>query len=92
GCFVFVPPEMTERLIGQAGFVLVRREDVTSSIESTAGRWLAARHQRREALLGIEGEERFEGHQRFLAATHALASERRLSRFAFVVEKPALTS
>jgi hypothetical protein len=35
------------------------------------------------------GEERFEGLQKFFAAVHRLTSERRLSRVAYLVEKPA---
>jgi hypothetical protein len=35
----------------------------------------------------IEGEERFEGLQRFTAAVYKLTRERRLSRFVFVAEK-----
>jgi SAM-dependent methyltransferase len=87
GFFLFVPPEVTERLIEQAGFRLLRREDVTGNIELTSGRWHAARQQHRDDLLKIEGQERFEGLQRFAAAVHKLTSERRLSRFVFLAEK-----
>jgi SAM-dependent methyltransferase len=87
GFFLFVPLEVTERLLEEAGFHLLRREDVTANIEVTSGRWLAAREQRRDALSRIEGEERFDGLQRFLAAVHTLTRERRLSRFAFLAEK-----
>jgi SAM-dependent methyltransferase len=87
GYFLFVPLEVTEGFIKEAGFGLRRREDVTANIELTSGRWHAARQQRRTALLQIEGEERFEGLQCFTAAVHKLTSERRLSRFVFVAEK-----
>ena len=87
GFFLFVPPDVTERLIAEAGFHLLRREDVTGNIESTSGRWHAARQRHRDALLQIEGEERFAGLQRFLAAVYKLTRERRLSRFVFVAEK-----
>lgn len=87
GFFLFVPPEVTERLVEEAGFRLLRREDVTGNIELTSGRWHAARQRHRDDLLQIEGEERFEGLQRFLAAVHKLTGERRLSRFVFVAEK-----
>jgi SAM-dependent methyltransferase len=89
GYFLFVPLEVTEGFIKEAGFSLLRREDVTRNIEVTSGRWHAARQQRRIDLLRIEGEERFEGLQRFAAAVHKLTSERRLSRFVFVAEKSA---
>ncbi len=87
GFFLFVPIDVTAGMIEKAGFHVLRREDVTAGIESTSGRWHAARERRRDALLEIEGEERFEGLQRFLAAVYALTSERRLSRFVFVAEK-----
>lgn len=87
GFFLFVPPDVTERSIKEAGFHLVRREDVTGNIELTSGRWHAARQRHRDDLLQIEGEERFEGLQRFLSAVYTLTRERRLSRFVFVAEK-----
>jgi SAM-dependent methyltransferase len=89
GYFLFVPLEVTERFISEAGFTLRRREDVTGNIELTSGRWHAARQRSRRDLLEIEGEERFDGLQRFLAAVHKLTRERRLSRFVFVAEKAA---
>jgi cyclopropane fatty-acyl-phospholipid synthase-like methyltransferase len=87
GFFLFVPLDVTGSLIERAGFRVVRREDVTANIELTSGRWHAARQRRRRDLLRIEGEERFEGLQHFLATVHTLTSERRLSRFVFVAEK-----
>lgn len=89
GFFLFVPPEMTERFIQQAGFNLLRCDDVTENIEQTSGRWYAARQQHRAELVRIEGEERFSGLQNFTAVVHTLTRERRLSRFAYLVEKPA---
>jgi SAM-dependent methyltransferase len=80
GFFLFVPLTVTESLIKEA--------DVTGNIELTSGRWHAARQRHGDALLQIEGEERFEGLQRFLAAVYKLTRERRLSRFVFVAEKP----
>jgi SAM-dependent methyltransferase len=87
GFFLFVPLAVTETLLKEAGFRLVRREDVTGNIELTSGRWRAARQRHRDALLQIEGEERFVGLQRFLGAVYTLTRERRLSRFVFVAEK-----
>lgn len=87
GFFLFVPLDITERLIREASFTLLRREDVTGNVESTSGRWHAARQHRRDDLLKVEGEARFEGLQRFTAAVHKLSRERRLSRFVFVAEK-----
>ena len=87
GFFIFIPPAITESFIEQAGFKLISREDVTDNIELTSGRWHKSRQKHREDLIKIEGEERFEGLQNFLATVHQLTSERRLSRFAFLAEK-----
>ena len=87
GFFLFVPLEITKGLIKEAGFKLIRCEDVTENIESTSGRWHAARQKHREDLIKIEGEERFDGLQKFFSTVHKLTSERRLSRFVFLAEK-----
>ena len=87
GFFLFVPLEVTISLIKEAGFKLIRCEDVTSNIELTSGRWHASRQKHREDLVRIEGEERFDGLQKFFSTVHKLTSERRLSRFVFVAEK-----
>src|SRR5688572_8809630 len=87
GFFLFVPLEVTISLIKEAGFNLIRCEDVTSNIELTSGRWHASRQKHREDLIRIEGEERFDGLQKFFSTVHKLTSERRLSRFVFVAEK-----
>jgi hypothetical protein len=89
GLFVFTPPGVNEHFIETAGFNLLRREDVTVNAAVVAGRWHRSRHRHRKALLEIEGEERYEGLQKFFAAVHRLTSERRLSRIAYLVEKPA---
>lgn len=89
GLFVFTPPGVNEHFIEIAGLKLLRREDVTLNAAMVAGRWHRARERHREALLEIEGEERFDGLQKFFAAVHRLTSERRLSRVAYLVEKPA---
>jgi SAM-dependent methyltransferase len=87
GLFLFTPPGINERLIEQAGFRLVRQEDVTGNAALVAGRWQQARHAHKEELLRIEGEERFEGLQRFFGAVHSLTSQRRLSRILYLAEK-----
>lgn len=89
GLFLFVPPGVNEQLIDQAGFKLVQQEDVSENCASIAGRWHEARQRYKEALLEIEGEERFEDLQKFFAVTHRLTSEKRLSRIVYLVEKPA---
>ena len=87
GFFIFMPLETTENFIREAGFKLIRREDVTGNIELTSGRWHTSRQKHREDLVKIEGEERFEGLQKFLSTVRTLTSERRLSRFVFLAEK-----
>ena len=88
GLFVFIPPLVTERFIEDAGLRLLRQEDVTDNIVMTSGRWHDARAARRDDLLQIEGEERYEGLQRFFATVYRLTRERRLSRFMYLAEKP----
>ena len=87
GFFLFVPLETTQGFIKDAGFKLLRCEDVTENIELTSGRWHASRERHREDLIKIEGEERFNGLQTFFSTVHKLTSERRLSRFVFVCQK-----
>lgn len=87
GYFLFVPLEVTKRFIEEAGLRLLRCDNVTDNIERTSGRWHDSRQKHRDNLIQIEGAERFDGLQRFLATVHALTSERRLSRFVFLVEK-----
>ena len=87
GFFIFIPPDITEQFINDAGFRLLKREDVTENIVLTSGRWHDARERRQKDVINIEGEERFSGLQLFLSTVHKLTSERRLSRFAFLAEK-----
>lgn len=87
GFFIFISLEVTENFIKKAGFKLLRCNDVTDNIELTSGRWHDARQKHREDLIKIEGEERFEGLQKFFSTVHRLTSERRLSRFVFLAEK-----
>jgi len=89
GLFLFVPPGVNEILLGEAGLHLVRQEDVTDNAALISGRWRDSRDRHKDALLKIEGEERFEGLQHFFAAVHRLTSEKRLSRIAYLVKKHA---
>lgn len=88
GLFLFVPSGVNEQLIEAAGFRLVRQEDVTANAAMVSGRWHESRKQHKDALLKIEGEERFAGLQQFFGAVHRLTTERRLSRIVYLVEKP----
>lgn len=89
GAYLYLPPGENERLIAQAGFRILRREDLTENEASIALRWYHARQRHRAALEEIEGKENMENLQRFFICAHTLASERRLSRFAYLAEKPA---
>jgi SAM-dependent methyltransferase len=89
GLFVFLPRGLNEELIVKAGFRIVSQTDATENAALVSRRWREARQRFRDDLLRIEGEERFEGVQKFLGAVHKLTGERRLSRIAWVVEKPA---
>jgi SAM-dependent methyltransferase len=87
GFFLFTPPGHNERLLEQAGFVVREVRDVTDAVASVAYQWREARARRRERLLTLEGEERFEGLQSFLEVAHRLADERRLSRYMYYAAK-----
>ncbi len=88
GLFLFVPPGVNETLIEQAGLHLVRQEDVTENAVLISSRWHQARLRYRDALLQIEGDERYAGLQKFFEAVNLLTRERRLSRILYLVEKP----
>jgi SAM-dependent methyltransferase len=83
----FGPPGENERLIAQAGFRLLRREDATANVAAVSKRWHEARARHRAQLAQIEGETEFEATQKGMAVVHQLAAERRLSRTVFVAEK-----
>jgi SAM-dependent methyltransferase len=89
GFYLFAPPGENERLLEAAGFTLLDAEDVTANAEAVARRWHDARERQADALVAREGRANFDGLQRFLACVHRLSAERRLSRFAYLAEKPA---
>jgi len=87
GLFLFVPRSLNEELIVKAGFKIVSQLDATENAALVSRRWREARQRFRDDLLRIEGAERFDGVQKFLAAVQRVTSERRLSRIAYLVEK-----
>ncbi|MEE8199653.1 MAG: hypothetical protein V3R29_00660, partial [Candidatus Acidoferrales bacterium] len=89
GYFLFVPPGTDENLIASAGLELVRKEDRSENMARCARRWHEARSKRAQELRRIEGDETFEGQQRFFQVAARVAEERRLSRFAYLARKPA---
>jgi len=86
GTYVFSAASKNEELLEEAGFDLLRCEDLTENMAAMAGRWHDARAHFRDALLADESEDTFEGIQRFLSASHILARERRLSRYAYLAQ------
>jgi SAM-dependent methyltransferase len=89
GLFVFVPAGLDEALLVQAGFEVERVEDRTRNMADNAAGWRAARSRREADLRALEGEEAFEGQQRFLETAACLAAERRLSRIAILARRPS---
>ncbi|HTL45419.1 MAG TPA: methyltransferase domain-containing protein [Vicinamibacterales bacterium] len=89
GRYVFLPPKENERLLAEAGFLVLDAEDLTPAAASIAARWHAARAEHHAALVEREGADNFEGLQRFLACVQRLSEERRLSRYCYLAEKPA---
>jgi SAM-dependent methyltransferase len=87
GFMLFTPPGEDERLIQEAGLALEYTLDVTENSAVLSKRWYEARARCRDELIKLEGESEFEKTQRFMTVVHTLASERRLSRFAFVAQK-----
>jgi SAM-dependent methyltransferase len=87
GLFLFVPPGVNEQFIEASGFRLLKHEDVSANAALVSQRWHESRQRHKDALVKIEGEERFAGLQQFFAAVHSLTSERRLSRIVYLVEK-----
>ena len=87
GIYVFSAESVNETVLAEAGFEVERREDLTENMSAMAGRWHDARERFRDDLLADEGVATFEGIQRFLAACHLLAKERRLSRYAYLARR-----
>jgi ubiquinone/menaquinone biosynthesis C-methylase UbiE len=89
GYYIFSPPGENERLLEQAGFRLIRVTDTTQNAAMISKRWHDARQARKDALLRIEGEENFQGLQRFLSTVNTLTGEGRLRRFLYLADKAA---
>jgi SAM-dependent methyltransferase len=87
GYFLFVPPGEDERLLTEAGLSVLVVEDTTERLAEVAARRAGARAEHAAALRQAEGDEAFEGRQRFFEIVAALASEGRLSRLVYVAEK-----
>jgi SAM-dependent methyltransferase len=89
GYGLFVPLGENERLLAGAGLAVLSVEDTTDTkAEVAQGRHDARVVHARELRL-IEGDDTFDGRQRFFETAAMLARERRLSRLVFLAEKPA---
>ena len=64
-----------------------KRSDVTANIVGVAERWHRARDGMDAELRALEGDEKFEEFQQFLATTALIAREGRLERYAFTGSK-----
>ena len=87
GYYLFVPPGENERLLAEAGLNVVAVEDTTDSLAEIAARRRDARWERADALREAEGDEAFDGRQRFFDTVAKLAHERRLSRVVYTAEQ-----
>jgi SAM-dependent methyltransferase len=88
GPYFFSPPGENERLLASSGFTILSVNDTSEQAAAIAERWHDARERKREQLTAIEGPERYEGLQQFLACVLTLTSERRLLRHLYLAEKP----
>lgn len=87
GFFLFVPLDYDRRVLEGSGLKVVLCEDVTGNMAQLADRRHAARAAREAALRKIEGDQTFEGQQKFFEVAARIAREHRLSRFLYVAEK-----
>jgi hypothetical protein len=87
GFFLFVPDGADDRMLEDAGFRVRRREDRTENMAQMAGRWRQARADEEAGLRAAEGDDDFEGQQRFFEVCARLAGEKRLSRIAYCAVK-----
>ena len=89
GFFQFVPRGYDEKIILGCGLRLVRMEDVTQNMALLAGRRGAARAAREKDLRRVEGDETYEGQQKFFEVAERIAREGCLSRFVYLAQKAA---
>ncbi len=91
GYYAFSPPGENERLLQAAGFQLISATDTTKAAAEIARRWREARNRskNKEELIAAEGQDNFDGLQRFLACAYQLTSEKRLLRVVYLARKQA---
>jgi 2-polyprenyl-3-methyl-5-hydroxy-6-metoxy-1,4-benzoquinol methylase len=89
GYGLFVPPGENERVLAEAGLQVVTGADTTESMAAIGRRRYRARKQHEQRLRQTEGDDTFEGRQRFFDVAAILCAERRLSRHVYVALKPS---
>jgi SAM-dependent methyltransferase len=87
GYYAIGPEGYDERLMGETGFRLVERVDLTPTFVQLAERHCATRVAHEQALRSAEGEKEFEIQNRYRAIGAQLARERRLSHFAYLAHR-----
>jgi SAM-dependent methyltransferase len=88
GYGLFVPLGENERLLAAAGLDVVTVEDTTEHMAVVARKRHGARVEHETRLRRIEGDDTFEGRQRFFDVAARLADNRQLSRYVYVAVKP----
>jgi ubiquinone/menaquinone biosynthesis C-methylase UbiE len=89
GYYVYSPPGENEKLMQRAGFCEIQVSDTTESAARISERWRQGRDKSKEELVAVEGNNNFEGLQRFLSCVHCLTAERRLLRHLYFAKKGA---
>jgi SAM-dependent methyltransferase len=87
GLYVFAVSGVNETLIEQAGLHLDGSTDTTSGAAAIAERWRNARQAQAAQLIDVEGEDNYEGLQRFLSCSLKLTRENRLRRYLYLASK-----
>jgi SAM-dependent methyltransferase len=85
---VFTPLGEDERLLRAAGFADIQVEDVTSNTATVAAARRTARAGHAAELDEIEGSAANANYQSYLRVVELLATERRLSRLAYLTHRP----
>ena len=85
---VFTPVGEDERLLRAAGFADIQVEDVTANTAAVAAARRTARAAHAAELDEIEGASANARYQEYLRTVELLATERRLSRLAYLTHKP----
>lgn len=86
----FVAAGFNERMLEATGFRILDREDHTTRLLTNASGRLAARLAHREELERLEGDSRFERHQRYLDTVIGLSRRGAMSRMMYLAESLAV--